>query len=666
MDYLPCCSLLLQHGRILGESGMKIKKLIYMTVLFFVFFSIINTTNNSFAVGRTVDVAVNGNAVVFPDAKPFVDENNRTLAPARYIAEALGAEVSWDNPSQTATVVKGSLTIKIIIGDIYIRINASQTKMDTMAISKNGRTFIPVKYLAEALGAYVSYNNVLQRVEISLADPNTPGGAIDYTSRISAGENYCMAILDDNTLWGWGFDNGVHLGLRFSDRKFINKPAKILDNADAVFAGWGTTLVIKNDKTLWGWGDNMPGTGEERLTYSLKPEKLLNNVISAACGKWFVFAVKTDGSLWGWGNNSDTILNDNLVFTDKKIGSYNRPIVAPVKLLDGVRKVSAYDNSWCALKKDGTLLYYGQYLGDQEHVQKLTTGVNISILSTGVRDMAMVDDTVYFIKSDDSLWGVGNSAAKDIDNADEYTPVRVMDGIGFVTVSRSLPTLALKKDGTLMVWGKGWNGSIIDMLFGKQAGGITDITKIPKYKPTVLMNDVRTVSAGPFQYLIEKKDGTVLTWGYNEHGGVGDGSESSDLLNSKMVTLDFSTLEDQLFTADGQESKLLSEWVDDKEVQGDIPEYDAGFKANWSGYWDNMIDGVSYMVQSGNSVYGYTLYGGLATIGTVKGNKLQGSFRNGIFELTMLPDGKSYTGLIYANSASEPGDWSGVKTSPLN
>lgn len=72
------------------------------------------------------------------------------------------------------------------------------------------------------------------------------------------------------------------------------------------------------------------------------------------------------------------------------------------------------------------------------------------------------------------------------------------------------------------------------------------------------------------------------------------------------------------------------------------------------------------MVQSGNTAYGYTYFGGLVVIGTVKGNKLQGSFKNGIFELTMLPDGKSYTGLIYANSASEPGDWTGVKTGPLN
>lgn len=44
-----------------------------------------------------------------------------------------------------------------------------------------------------------------------------------------------------------------------------------MDNAKSVFAGWGTALVIKDDNSLWGWGDNMPGTGEDRLTLWCNP-----------------------------------------------------------------------------------------------------------------------------------------------------------------------------------------------------------------------------------------------------------------------------------------------------------------------------------------------------------------------------------------------------------
>jgi len=46
---------------------------------------------------QNIVVKIDGEVVEFPDAKPFIDEQSRTLCPIRFIAENLGAEVLWNN-----------------------------------------------------------------------------------------------------------------------------------------------------------------------------------------------------------------------------------------------------------------------------------------------------------------------------------------------------------------------------------------------------------------------------------------------------------------------------------------------------------------------------------------------------------------------------------------
>ncbi|NCC69103.1 MAG: copper amine oxidase N-terminal domain-containing protein, partial [Clostridia bacterium] len=73
-------------------------------------------------------VKFNGKAVQFPDAQPFVDENNRTMIPLRAVTETMGAEVSWDQVSQTAKIEQNGITIMVPIGS------------DTISVTQNGRT----------------------------------------------------------------------------------------------------------------------------------------------------------------------------------------------------------------------------------------------------------------------------------------------------------------------------------------------------------------------------------------------------------------------------------------------------------------------------------------------------------------------------------------------
>jgi hypothetical protein len=115
-------------------------------------------------------VKYNGEAIVFPDAQPFVDENDRTLIPVRFVVETMGAEVEWDQEAQAAIIEQDGISITVPIGSDTISVtqdgNTSAVRMDTAAIIKEERTYVPIRYVAEALGAWVGYSDLFTTVQI--------------------------------------------------------------------------------------------------------------------------------------------------------------------------------------------------------------------------------------------------------------------------------------------------------------------------------------------------------------------------------------------------------------------------------------------------------------------------------------------------------------------
>lgn len=129
------------------------------------------TTKTSESIGPGVlIVKYNGEAVKFPDAQPFVDDNSRTLIPVRFVAEAMGADVSWNQDTQTAVIEQNGITVMVPIGSDTISVtkdgSTSTIKMDTAAIIREERTYVPIRYVAEALGAWVSYSDLFTTVQI--------------------------------------------------------------------------------------------------------------------------------------------------------------------------------------------------------------------------------------------------------------------------------------------------------------------------------------------------------------------------------------------------------------------------------------------------------------------------------------------------------------------
>lgn len=123
----------------------------------------------AFAAEQTTNVRVNGYRVRFPDQQPIIDENSRTLIPVRFVAEELGAKVSWDGVQ--AIIEKDGITVNVPIDSNELTVidpsgSTKTVEMDTAAVLKNGRTLVPIRFVAEAMGAWVSYSNSFNTVQI--------------------------------------------------------------------------------------------------------------------------------------------------------------------------------------------------------------------------------------------------------------------------------------------------------------------------------------------------------------------------------------------------------------------------------------------------------------------------------------------------------------------
>lgn len=150
---------------------------------------------------KEIEVVTDGKQVIFADAKPYIDENGRTMVPLRPVANAMGIEVEWDRRTKTAvfseTYEKGmegfgyDINGKAVYGEIVymslsFRVNepkvemlgkvkkdngemtmiADRFEMDTTAVVKDGRTYAPLRYMVQSFGYDVGWDQETKTVMV--------------------------------------------------------------------------------------------------------------------------------------------------------------------------------------------------------------------------------------------------------------------------------------------------------------------------------------------------------------------------------------------------------------------------------------------------------------------------------------------------------------------
>ncbi len=92
------------------------------------------------------------------EGQVLVDENGRTLVPVRKVAEILGAQVSWKAETQTVTIAKGARLLLVTIGNQAIWSGGKAIPMDTAAQIIDGRTYLPLRAISENLGYRIQWD----------------------------------------------------------------------------------------------------------------------------------------------------------------------------------------------------------------------------------------------------------------------------------------------------------------------------------------------------------------------------------------------------------------------------------------------------------------------------------------------------------------------------
>ena len=122
----------------------------------------------SAADGEIVTVNVNG-AQIQSDVDAFT-MNDRTMLPFRAILNALGVSddhITWDERVESVEVSTADHFIFMYVGWESAIVDDVQITLDCVAFIKDGRTFVPVRFIAESLGAEVLWDEDTKTVSIN-------------------------------------------------------------------------------------------------------------------------------------------------------------------------------------------------------------------------------------------------------------------------------------------------------------------------------------------------------------------------------------------------------------------------------------------------------------------------------------------------------------------
>jgi len=113
-----------------------------------------------------ISVIINGNQLT-TDIAPYI-QDGRVLVPFRALFEALGATVGWDAVNRVVTGARSGKEIKLAIDSKTAYVDGKPVELDVAATITGERTFVPLRFVGESLGADVSWDSASRTVKVSL------------------------------------------------------------------------------------------------------------------------------------------------------------------------------------------------------------------------------------------------------------------------------------------------------------------------------------------------------------------------------------------------------------------------------------------------------------------------------------------------------------------
>lgn len=339
---------------------------------------------------------------------------------------------------------------------------------------------------------------LLATVSLLAAGPATPAAAMGFhlgstglpicTAATIAANNVQSGVITGGQVFMWGLDQTGNLGRGVLPNGLEPTPEPVFFPTGSsplsnIYISPFTTYAIDTSGVTWGWGDNFYSElGQAGPLRIPSPVQIpLTNVRQIADGVTDTLAVTADGTLWGWGKSIQGELN--VISNTVQV----TPQVIPG--ISGVAKVAVGDQYTVILKSDGTVVG-----GGADDVGQLGLGTTSPSLFTQIPGLSGIVDI-----------SVG------ADGGDKFL-------------------VALDSSGNVFFTGLSFHGEMGSGTAGSMTPQLT-VVPIPG------LSNIKAIATGGGHVLALQADGTVLAWGANQFGQLGNGTVGGDVVTPALVHL---------------------------------------------------------------------------------------------------------------------------------
>ncbi|MFJ1464836.1 RCC1-like domain-containing protein [Clostridioides difficile] len=475
---------------------------------------------------------------------------------------------------------------------------------------------------------------------------------IDNVRKIECGINFTIVLKNDGTVWGTGINSAGQLGLGHTSSPIMSFTKLPIDNVKDITCGASHTIITKNDGTIWGTGASSSGqlglgTGT-RTSFVRIPIDDIKQVVTYSN---HTLILKNDSSLWGTGANENgqlglshttspitsfTEITNNVEYVYRGAVGASHTII---RKFDGIAygagvnssnqissSSSSYLSSFTAMYNSSTNLSFmirDASYGTTHTILTLTSGVTLAIgknssgqlglgTTTELTSLSNVQPTIpvhnilsqfnnnfkivatrnnrtFFLRDDDTLWGVGNNTNGELGNSNlsngiaRAVKLNINDVKDVVTGEKT--SIVLKTDGTL--WGTGDNSTNNSL-----GEGMSKHNVFVKLSTFINNSNIVQVSMGN-QFTLALTDiGTVYGTGDNRYGQLGLGSTIS---TSKFTKI---PIDNVRFIATGSDSSYIIKNDNTLWTTGDnrYGQLGLGNSSNFSTFTKVEIDNVKEVI----------------------------------------------------------------------
>jgi alpha-tubulin suppressor-like RCC1 family protein len=294
---------------------------------------------------------------------------------------------------------------------------------------------------------------------------------LQFVTAVAAGGRHSLALLADGTVMAWGANSYGQLGDGTSTLRETPVPVPGLSGVKAIAAGASHSLALLTNGTVMAWGNDESGQlGNGSMSEAVEtpvPVKGLSGVKAIAAGASHSLALLTNGTVMAWGENESGQLGNG--------GTKSSSVPVAVKALSGVSAISAGTDFSLALLTNGTVEAWGSDQYGQLANSSAVEGSNVPVVANGLSEVSAI-------------------------------------------AAGAEHGLALLSNGTVKAWGEDNAGEL---------GNGTIKTREETPVAVSGLSAVSSISAGGRDSAAVLGSGSLMTWGVDEYGTLGNGTTGS-------------------------------------------------------------------------------------------------------------------------------------------